>query len=156
MQEVSIAGGCSRKGHAMHEIGHALGLWHEHSRPDRNNYVEINYENIQETDSNLDRNFQRLCERVYEPIGKYKVKYDFESIMHYGVYAFSREPDVLPTLEVREEVKLPECFDNSLIGQRKALSWRDKLRMNKLYQCTGVCVCVCVHVCMSSMQCYVN
>ena len=47
-QPLSLDGNC-RMGHALHEIGHAIGLAHEHVRPDRDEFIKIFDSNIQES-----------------------------------------------------------------------------------------------------------
>ncbi|KAF1727531.1 M12 family metallopeptidase [Pseudoxanthomonas japonensis] len=65
----------------MHEIGHALGLWHEHGRSDRDKHVQIHRQNILGG-----QGFQ--FDQVIKD-GQDFGAYDVESIMHYDSLAFS-------------------------------------------------------------------
>jgi hypothetical protein len=100
-----------------HEIGHALGLRHEHSRSDRDSYVDILTENIQ-----LDyvHNFNIAATTNYGT-------YDFDSVMHYRKNAFSSNGG--NTIE-----PLPAYSSwLNLIGQRTHLSNLDKSGMAARY-----------------------
>ncbi|KAG7159384.1 Tolloid-like protein 1-like [Homarus americanus] len=46
-QALSIGKNCDKFGIVVHELGHVVGFWHEHTRPDRDNHVVIIRENIQ-------------------------------------------------------------------------------------------------------------
>lgn len=46
-QNLSIGNGCDEQHIVEHEFLHALGLYHEQSRPDRDDYLTIMFENIQ-------------------------------------------------------------------------------------------------------------
>ena len=65
-------------GIALHEIGHMLGLWHEHTRNDRDNNVIIRWKNIR---SNKLDNFDKVNKGDEDNLG---LPYDYTSIMHYA------------------------------------------------------------------------
>ena len=89
-QEIGLGNGCTT-GNTIHEIGHAIGLLHEHTRTDRNNFVTINWVNIQ---SGASHNFQRYTDIGIN--GFDNANFDFGSIMIYGSFAFSNNG--LPTI----------------------------------------------------------
>ncbi|MBE7472482.1 MAG: hypothetical protein DPW09_22665 [Anaerolineae bacterium] len=115
-----------------HELAHALGFWHEQSRPDRDNYVQITSANIQ---PGQEHNFNiRAAADVY-PLQAYGLPddqtYDFDSVMHYGQFAFSSNGQ--PTITV----PTPNQSWQTLIGQRNHLSRLDQLTMSFLYPQSG-------------------
>ncbi|CAH1784055.1 unnamed protein product [Owenia fusiformis] len=118
-QEIIIHSDCLTFGTMVHEIGHAVGFIHEHSRPDRDDHVTIQWNRI--TDD-----FKTQYDK--EPrtfINTYGVPYDYSSIMHY--------PDNGGTLRTVDRIA------QNTIGQRDALSFYDAKLANLMYKCKERC-----------------
>ena len=64
-QDISIGNGCERLGTVIHEMLHTIGFIHEQSRPDRDKYVKVLYENIK-SGKNVKIYFQQLysCNQI--------------------------------------------------------------------------------------------
>ncbi|XP_046850753.1 nematocyst expressed protein 6-like [Xenia sp. Carnegie-2017] len=109
-------------GNLIHEIGHTLGFFHEHSRPDRDQFVKVNLDLVMQ---GFEINFKKL---PGDWIDSRDVAYDYDSIMHYPRTIFGKMPwdqTVVP-LDARAQ-----------IGQRIKLSDSDILQAKKLYNCPG-------------------
>jgi len=120
-QRMSLVASCvDRHGTIMHEFLHAFGFYHEQSRYDRDDYVTINWDNIQPGTEN---NFNKYTEAQITHLG---TPYDYGSVMHYGAYGFAIDPSI-PTIIPHD----PEAE----IGQRITLSKWDIERVQILYGC---------------------
>jgi uncharacterized protein (TIGR03437 family) len=112
----------------VHELGHALGLVHEQSRADREVYVQINPDNIEDGHAG---DFERRDNSVrYGP-------YDFDSVMQYDQCAFAKNCDCDKNLVCKNpSITVLAPFTKqwqTAIGQRDHLSYFDGLTMSFLY-----------------------
>ncbi|XP_052870734.1 tolloid-like protein 2, partial [Anopheles cruzii] len=123
-QAISIGKNCDKFGIVVHELGHVVGFWHEHTRPDRENHVVIEKNNIV---VGQEYNFNKLTEDEVNSLG---LPYDYDSIMHYARNTFSKGTylDTIFPIEMPSR-KRPE------IGQRLRLSEGDIAQANLLYKC---------------------
>ena len=113
-QNIRLTAG-SPVGTVVHEILHAIGIYHEQSRSDRDTFIDIRWQNIQ---SDATHNFQTVPGSVdyYD--------YDYGSVMHYprGAFSSNNQDTIVP--------RRPGVT----IGQRTGLSWTDRQTIAKLYE----------------------
>ena len=88
----------------LHELGHAIGLRHEHARPDRDNYLSVRSELADKTRR------PALRKMPEDMVNTYGVKYDYSSLLHY-----------------KENVSL---FDDSSAERTKFFSWNPELQLD--------------------------
>lgn len=122
-QELSLGRGCHVAGVVIHELLHALGFYHHHSRSDRDDFLKVNYENI---NPQAYPQFQKLNDwenTLY-------TDFDYGSIMIYGSTAFSKDgysKTMTPTKSTSVTIQDP--------GYKFQMTANDVKALKKLYRC---------------------
>ncbi|KAH8261843.1 hypothetical protein KR038_001081 [Drosophila bunnanda] len=118
-----IGSGCFRLGSIYHELLHTLGFEHQHVAQNRDEYVRIEWDNInkEHVTNFINDDYSTHWINFGEP-------YDYDSVMHYLPHAFSNNGK--PTI-----VALRKGIHN--MGQRIRMSNTDIRKLNKMYKCQG-------------------
>lgn len=110
---------CVKKGVVIHEMLHAAGFYHQQSAADRDEFVEILWENI---DSEHASNFKKYNSSI---VTDFDLGYDYSSIMHYSSKAFSKNG---------KETIASKNKNITQLGQREGFTEKDILKLNKMYE----------------------
>ncbi|KAK6038620.1 astacin [Cooperia oncophora] len=81
-QLISIGPGCEPFGISSHEVAHALGLFHEQSRYDRDNWITVYPGRVPQS---FLYNYAKVGRRQMSP---YATPYDIGSVMHYTPFEY--------------------------------------------------------------------
>lgn len=120
-QELSMRrNGCISEGIMVHEAIHALGYDHMHNHIDRDNYVDIFWNNIE---PEFQFAFDKVDPQWFDNFG---TSYDLLSVMHYARWAFSRNGQ--DTIVPHNRAYIDR------IGSVH-ISKDDALRLNRMYRC---------------------
>lgn len=85
----------------LHELMHGLGIYHEQARSDRDNYVEIIWANIIDSQK---YNFD--IERGFPPRHTAYPPYSFDTVMHYNLSDWTRNGE--ETIKVKNTTLFPK------------------------------------------------
>jgi len=119
-QVMSLGPMCGEFSTHVHLLVHVIGFGHEHNRADRNEYLSINYANI---DPINHANFDTYPAAAYSP---FSVPYDYGSVTHFGPKVQSSNGlDSMTPKQV-----------GAVIGEAKGLSDLDIKKINNMY-CSG-------------------
>ncbi|XP_065335587.1 hatching enzyme 1.2-like [Cloeon dipterum] len=114
---LQIPGCVTLIGTPIHELMHTLGFFHEHTRPDRDHWIKILWENV-----------DRGSGFGIQDSNAFGVSYDYNSVMHVtDTYSSSKGLKTIETLQ-------PPGVQ---IGQRNGLSAKDIQKINAMYNCAS-------------------
>ncbi len=118
-QEIWVNEGASTA-NVLHSMGHTIGLWNEHQRPNRGNFIQINWENVK------DNCISYFDVNIIDKTPKDNSCFDFNSIMLPPSHSFSAAKEI--SLPIMEKKGAGEIWRNN-----NTLSIKDIECIHKMY-----------------------
>jgi len=123
-QQLNLGVGCRSLGMAAHQLLHTLGMVHQTSRTDRDDFLDIRRENIPMSNSTFKVHFSDNDGLFHG------TTFDYFSLMNLPPFAFSSDH---PTILTKGDVRLSE-----FLGQRVGMTQLDAERIAEVYGCDAV------------------
>lgn len=120
---INIGDGCGTAKKILHELLHALGMYHTHQRWDRDKYVTIKKKEIQKGKKSA---FRKISKAKFPDFG---IEYDCSSIMHYQDYFFGKRKGAKTIIPKNSQT----C--ENLGGKNAQLAESDIQWLNAFYEC---------------------
>jgi hypothetical protein len=121
VQTIDLTTDCVDQSSILHELTHALGFFHEHCHPNRDQYVTINRSNIIHKSPFIEPSIKKV-EAIH--CTSFNTPYDFDSIMHSPSNMFG-------TLSIVRN----DGVNGGIIAENKKLSVGDITRIRRMYKC---------------------
>ena len=120
-QPLSLGPGCENENIVMHELLHATGLFHLHSRHDRDSFLDIHWHAIH---ADMRSQFDKLS----PDLTHVQTPFDYKSLMLYGPTTFSID-DFSTTMSRKDGGRLID------IPFKQGLSRMDAYIVDRMYGC---------------------
>ena len=130
---VSLGENCLIPGTIQHEIFHSFGVGHENDRYDRDDWVNIQWENVDPNNCGV-KTFQKVD---FEKWVDMETPYDLVSIMHYSGYSCSIKPlnDDYPTISYKTGDRKGQLVKGKRTIDSFGMTSMDVYQLCKLMEC---------------------
>lgn len=122
-QIISLGEGCVYTNGIAHESMHALGFWHEHTRPDRDKYIKVFWKNV---DPDKAHNFVKQIDSIVSR------EFDYNSAMLYGPRTFGVHARAVTIMPLDASKMIYELWDPR---KPSPISSGDIEAIGRLYKC---------------------
>ncbi|CEF68250.1 Astacin-like metalloendopeptidase [Strongyloides ratti] len=123
-QNIGVGKECKTTTGILRLVLRSLGVIYEHNRIDRKFYVKVHPENIKLAD----KSYFKISKDT--PINNFYLPYEYGSLMHFGMYDYSKNGGKTISLKDR-------LYENT-VGQQEELTFNDIKTLN-LHYCSNIC-----------------